>query len=100
MKLCKAAIALSREDDLEASAAARTFEAARASPVAFGDASHQRKPESEAAVVALAAAGRAIERLEDALALRLGNTGAAILDTQHGPRAGACVHRGLDRRDG
>ena len=80
-----------RQLDHEAAAAARARLAAHAAAVALGDLLDQRQAEADAAGV-LGVAGQAEERLEDALAHRLGHAGAAVADlrpsTRAAPRAG------------
>src|SRR5215813_1366347 len=74
---------------------------ARAAPgvaaVVARDLAHEREADAEAAVARFARAGRAVEGLEDPLALGLGHAGPAIRDRERGARARA-RHAHLDRR--
>ena len=63
----------------------------------LGDLPHQGETEADAAGL-LGMAGQAVERLEDALAERLGNARAAVADGQ--PRAGAIAIVRQRRGDG
>ena len=68
-----------RHFDHEAAAAALARLAAHAAAVALGDLLDEGEAEADAAGL-LGVAGQAKERLEDALAHRLGHAGAAVAD--------------------
>ncbi len=68
-----------RQVDHEAAAAALARLAAHAAAVALGDLLDEAQAEADAAGL-LGMAGQAEERLEDALAHRLGDAGAAVAD--------------------
>jgi len=79
---CTASIALSLwVPKREGNRASRAFAEVRdLAAVVARDLSNQRKAETKAGIAWWARAGRAIERCEDTLALRLGHAGAIVLD--------------------